>query len=92
MIYHNPNGNVTCVVHVVSVGCNMPNIKVVVLLVRQLRLGFTEKAKVSPNLTVAHTHIIIFWYINSQILILLIRLNNCSSCTCILIMFSVVYN
>ena len=32
----------------------MPTIKVVVLLVRQLRHGFTKKAKVSPNLTVAH--------------------------------------
>ena len=29
-------------------------IKVVVVLVRQLRHGFTKKAKVSPNLTVAH--------------------------------------
>ena len=32
----------------------MSNIKVVVLLVRQLRHGFTKTAKVSPNLTVAH--------------------------------------
>ena len=31
----------------------MPKIKVVVLLVWQLKHGFTEKAKVSPNLTVA---------------------------------------
>ena len=31
----------------------MSKIKVVVLLVRQLRHGFTKKAKVSPNLTVA---------------------------------------
>ena len=30
-------------------GCNMPEIKV-----RQLQHGFTKKAKVSPNLTVAH--------------------------------------
>ena len=29
----------------------MPKIKVVVLLVRQLRNGFTTKPKVSPNLT-----------------------------------------
>ena len=34
----------------------MPQIKVVVLLVRQLRHGFTKKAKVSTNLTVAHMH------------------------------------
>ena len=32
----------------------MPKIKVVVLLVRQLRHGFMKKAKVSPNLTVAN--------------------------------------
>ena len=31
----------------------MRNIKVVVLLVRQLQHGFTKNAKVSPNLTVA---------------------------------------
>ena len=34
-------------------GCNIPKIKVVVLSVRQLRHGFTKKAKVSPNLAVA---------------------------------------
>ena len=32
----------------------MANIKVVVLLVLQLQQGFTKKAQVSPNLTVAH--------------------------------------
>ena len=38
----------------------MPKIKVVVLLVRQLRHGFTKKAKVSPNLTVSHSsHVVI---------------------------------
>ena len=31
----------------------MRKIKVVVLLVQQLQLGFTKNAKVSPNLTVA---------------------------------------
>ena len=31
----------------------MPKIKVVVLLVRQLRHGFTKKVKLSPNVTVA---------------------------------------
>ena len=35
-------------------GCNITKIKDVVLIVRQLRHGFTKKAKVSPNLTVAH--------------------------------------
>ena len=37
----------------------MPKIKVVVLLVQQLRHGFTNKAKVSPNLTVAHMGIVV---------------------------------
>ena len=32
----------------------MPKIKVVVLLVRQLRHGFTKTAKVSPSLSVVH--------------------------------------
>ena len=32
----------------------MRNIKVVLLLVRQLQHGFTKNAKVSPNLIVAH--------------------------------------
>ena len=32
----------------------MRQIKVVVLLVRQLQHGFTKNAKMSPNLTVAH--------------------------------------
>ena len=32
----------------------MRKIKIVVLLVRQLKDGFTENAKVSTNLTVAH--------------------------------------
>ena len=32
----------------------MRKIKVVVLLVQHLQHGFTKKAKVSPNLTVAH--------------------------------------
>ena len=32
----------------------MPKIKVVVLLFRQIRHGFTKTAKVSPNLTVSH--------------------------------------
>ena len=36
----------------------MRKIKIVVLLVRQLQLGFTKNAKVSPNLTVAHIHLI----------------------------------
>ena len=36
----------------------MRKIKIVVLLVRQLQHGFTTKAKVSPNLTVAHIHLI----------------------------------
>ena len=36
----------------------MPNIKVVVLLVRQLRHGFTKMAKVSPNLTVTHKQMV----------------------------------
>ena len=31
----------------------MRNVKMVVLLVRQLQHGFTKNAKVSPNLTVA---------------------------------------
>ena len=39
-------------------GCNIRKIKVVVLLVRQLQHGFTKNAKVSPNLTVAHIHIV----------------------------------
>ena len=44
-----------------------PEIKVVVLLVRQLRHGFPKKAKVSPNLTVAHNNytgleILFFWW------------------------------
>ena len=88
MIYHNPIGNETCVVHVVSVLANESVVrtrqnrvfstlhkkimctsifvksacpfrivcKAVVLLVRQLRHGFTKKAKVSPILTVAHVH------------------------------------
>ena len=34
----------------------MRKIKVVVLLVRQLQHGFTNNAKVSPNLTVTHIH------------------------------------
>ena len=33
----------------------MRKIKIVVLLVQQLQHGFTKNAKVSPNLTVAHT-------------------------------------
>ena len=33
----------------------MRKIKVVVLLVQQLQHGFTKNAKVSPNLTVAHS-------------------------------------
>ena len=33
----------------------MRKIKVVVLLVQQLQHGFTKTAKVSPNLTVAHS-------------------------------------
>ena len=37
----------------------MRKIKVVVLLVRQLHHGFTKNAKVSPNLTVAHTELLI---------------------------------
>ena len=37
----------------------MRKIKVVVLLVQQLQHGFTNNAKVSPNLTVAHIIIII---------------------------------
>ena len=35
----------------------MRKIKVVVLLVRQLRHGFTKNAKVSPNLTVTLLHL-----------------------------------
>ena len=36
----------------------MRKIKVVVLLVQQLQHGFTKNAKVSPNLTVAHSAIV----------------------------------
>ena len=34
----------------------MSTVKVVVLLVRQLRHGFTKKATLSPNWTVAHVY------------------------------------
>ena len=42
----------------------MRKIKVVVVLVRQLQHGFTKNAKVSPNLTVAHTIIYVLMFAN----------------------------
>ena len=38
----------------------MPKIKVVVLLVRQLRHGFTKTAKMTPNLTDAQLGLLLF--------------------------------
>ena len=49
----------------------MPTIKVVVLLVRQLRHGFTKYAKVSLDLTVAN---------KGSLLFMLLPIQNCQAC------------